>query len=358
MCDFSSYGGPSDEWLVVEASLPPPVANQTVSEMILNANQGREAIARKAMVALSPQVQTRDHSIQTRDGYPLEARSYRPSSVAPSEILPVYMHFHGGGFVFGTLASEDAICARIAVSVCAVVVNVNYRHAPEFGYPTAWNDAQDAFVWLHGHLDEVNGDGQRVVLGGISAGARLVSSLVSEKHLGRAASGCPDVAGQVLMIPSLVHADCYEPQLKKMKDKSISSYVENENAPILPKSKIMFFEGLMKIEDPDDADKKLNPGNATPEDVKGLPPTVFGIACLDPLRDEGLLYAKMLTEVGCVTSNLFSVRRVWMKVSSWLTKSTGFRPISACSKVSLMGSAVLATCFLQVKDGTALSTKA
>ncbi|KFX99607.1 hypothetical protein O988_03752 [Pseudogymnoascus sp. VKM F-3808] len=302
MCDFSSYGGPSDEWLAVEATLPLPVANQTVSEMTLKANQGREEIACKAMILLSPQVHTRDHSIQTRDGQSLEARSYRPKSVPASELLPVYMHFHGGGFVFGTLASEDAICARIAVSVGVVVVNVNYRHAPEFTYPTAWNDAQDAFVWLHGHLDEVNGDGQKVVLGGISAGSRLVSSLVLEKHLGRVASGCPDAIGQVLMIPSLVHADCYEPQLKKMKDRSISSYAENENAPILPMSKIMFFEGLLGVDNADDADTKFNPGNATPEEVKGLPPTVFGIAGLDPLRDEGLLYAKMLTEVGVPTN--------------------------------------------------------
>ncbi|KFY78704.1 hypothetical protein V499_02197 [Pseudogymnoascus sp. VKM F-103] len=306
MCDFSSYGGPSDEWLAVEASLPPPVANQSVSEMILKANEGREAIASKAMVSLSAQVHMRDHSIQTRDGYALEARSYRPSSVPASELLPVYMHFHGGGFVFGTLASEDAICARIAVSVGVVVVNVNYRHAPEFIYPTAWDDAQDAFVWLHSHLHEINGDGQKVVLGGISAGSRLISSLVLQKHLGKAASGCPDPVGQVLMIPSFVHAKCYEPQLKKMKDRSISSYVENEHAPILPRSKMEFFEGLLNVENPDEADLKLSPGNATPEEVKGLPPTVFGITGLDPLRDEGLLYAKMLTEVGVPTDiNVF-----------------------------------------------------
>ncbi|KFY38642.1 hypothetical protein V494_04273 [Pseudogymnoascus sp. VKM F-4513 (FW-928)] len=302
MCDFSSYGGPSDEWLAVEASLPPPVANQTVPEMILNANKGREAIASKAMVSLSPKVHIRDHSVQTRDGYSLEMRSYRPLSVSALELLPVYMHFHGGGFVFGTLASEDAICARIAVSVNVVVVNVNYRHAPEFTYPTAWNDAEDAFVWLHSHLDEVNGDGKKVVLGGISAGSRLISSLVLQKHLGRAASGCPEPVGQVLMIPSLVSADCYEPQLKKMKDRNISSYVQNENAPILPRSKITFFDGLLNVKDPEEADTKLNPGNATPEEVQGLPPTVFGITGLDPLRDEGLLYAKMLTEAGVPTN--------------------------------------------------------
>lgn len=303
MCDFSSYGGPSDEWLAVEASLPSPPANQTVSELKRSANQGRETLASKAMVSLSSQIHMCDHSIRTRDGHSIEARSYRPSSAtaATQPPLPVYMHFHGGGFAFGTLASEDAICARIAVSVGVVVINVNYRHTPEFTYPTAWNDAQDAFEWLHGHLDEIHGDGRKVVLGGISAGARLVASLVLEKRLGKTASQCPDILGQVLMIPSLVQANCYTPQLKRMRDPSVSSYVENENAPILPRSRMKMFEELLKVEFSDDTDTKLNPGNATPAEVKGLPATVFGIAAVDPLRDEGLLYAKLLTEAGYVS---------------------------------------------------------
>ncbi|CAI4212644.1 unnamed protein product [Parascedosporium putredinis] len=86
-----------------------------------------------------------------------------------------------------------------------------------------------------------------------------------------------------------------------MKDPSISSYKENENAPILPMKVCKFFSGLLKVENPQVDDLKLNPGNATPDQVKGLPPTVFGITGLDPLRDEGLLYAQMLTEAGVPT---------------------------------------------------------
>lgn len=91
------------------------------------------------------------------------------------------------------------------------------------------------------------------------------------------------------------------PQLEKLKDPSISSYVENENAPVLPKRTIRFFVDLLKTGTPDVRDTKLNPGNATPEEVKWMPPAVFGIAGLDPLRDEGLLYAKMLAEAGVPT---------------------------------------------------------
>lgn len=261
-------------------------------------NEGREAAAAEAMKHLEPHVLTRDYHIQTRDGGTVEARSYRPVDVPETEQLPVYFHLHGGGFLFGTLAAEDATCSQIAIKSRVVVLNVNYRHTPEYAYPTAWHDAQDAFGWTHSHMREIGGDCNKVVVGGISAGAWLTASLTLEQHLGRVATDQPAIAGQILIIPCLVSMDCYGPQLAQMKDVSVSSYTENEHAPVLPLKTMRLFTDLLKVQDPEVSDTKLNPGNASPEQVKGLPPTVFGIAGLDPLRDEGLLYAKKLTEAG------------------------------------------------------------
>jgi acetyl esterase/lipase len=135
-------------------------------------------------------------------------------------------------------------------------------------------------------------------VGGISAGGWLTASLVLEQHLGRVATNRPAIAGQILIIPCLASMDCYGPQLAQMKDVSVSSYTENEHAPVLPLKTMRLFTDLLKIQNPEVHDTKLNPGNASAEQVKGLAPTVFGIAGLDPLRDEGLLYAKKLTEAG------------------------------------------------------------
>lgn len=300
MCDFSEYGGPSDEWLAVAASIPAPVPGLSLDERKKIINDARDEGAAEAMKAmnLGPQVRMQDHAIPARDGSSLEARSYRPAGADQTRPLPVYLHLHGGGFFFGTLASEDFMCARIAANDKVVVLNVNYRHTPEYPYPTAWDDTHDAFEWLHDHIDVLGGDAGQVVIGGISAGAQLAASLTLEQHLGRIATGRPAIAGQLLMIPALVNMDCYEPQLKQMKNPAVSSCVENRDAPILPMAIVKFFTDLLKIENPDVNDLKLSPGNATPAQVKGLPPTVFGITGLDPLRDEGLLYAKMLTEAG------------------------------------------------------------
>ncbi|KAK1495285.1 hypothetical protein CTAM01_08740 [Colletotrichum tamarilloi] len=299
-CPVIRYGGPSEEWLAVEAGLPPPQTDLSPSERKNVMNKVRDELAVEAMKPMADKVQVRDWTIPTRDGATLEARTYRPKAAGDGP-LPVYLYFHGGGFLFGTLTSEDATCSRIAISTNALVVNVNYRHTPEYVYPTAWNDAEDAFIWLHANIKELNGDAAKIVVGGISAGGQLTASLTLAQHLGKLPSGLPSIAGQVLMIPCLAHVDCYDGLLKKMKNPSVSSYPENESAPILPRPMIDLFVGLLKVENPDPNDLRLNPGNATPDQVKGLPPTTFGICGLDALRDEGLLYAKMLTEAGVPT---------------------------------------------------------
>ncbi|KAK4610628.1 AB hydrolase superfamily protein [Fulvia fulva] len=299
MAEFSEYGGASDELTQLLATLPAP-PEQTLEELKRTVNEGRENAAREEMKALASQVHIKDHSIPTRDGYALEARSYRSISRAADKTLPIYIHYHGGGFLFGTLSSEDATCSRIAVDVEVVVLNVNYRHTPEHLFPTPMHDSEDAYDWAFSSAAEFHGDPSRIVIGGISAGGQLAASLAQTKHRENGPS-YKSLKGQVLMIPCLVHPDCYEPVRKQMKSPEISSYKENEFAPILPVSRMKMFTKLLFSEIPALDDRRANPGGASPEDLKGLPPATFGIAGLDPLRDEAILYAKLLTEQGVPT---------------------------------------------------------
>jgi acetyl esterase/lipase len=106
------------------------------------------------------------------------------------------------------------------------------------------------------------------------------------------------IRGQVLMIPALVLTACYESQMRQIKDASVSSYQQCAEAPILPSRRRTLFHDLVKIEHPNSGDKRMNPGLVTPEAAKQLPPTTLGVAGNDPLRDEGLLYGKLLAENG------------------------------------------------------------
>lgn len=301
MCDFSEYGTPSIKWLTQARNVPSfsPQCESIVEWRGLF-NKQREAATAEEFKPLEPHVLMKDYTVPTRDGSSIQARSYRPASVDAAEVLPVYMHLHGGGFLFGTLATEDAICARISINARVVVLSVNFRHTPEHGYPTAWNDTDDAFEWLHDHISELGGDAHRVVLGGISSGGQLAAAFVLKKHLGKASTRRPAIAGQILQIPCLAIMDCYGPQRNKIKSSSVSSYEQNKLAPLMPLSVCRFFTDLLKVENPQEDDIELNPGNAKSGQVRGLPPTVFTITGWDPLRDEGLLFAKMLAEAGLV----------------------------------------------------------
>ncbi|KAE8379146.1 Alpha/Beta hydrolase protein [Aspergillus bertholletiae] len=308
MADFSEFSTPIEEWLVLEKSLPDFPKDLSIEQLRAAANRDREERAAKAMVdeGLVSQVSMKDYKIPTRDGETLEARTYRPSSVPATQPLPVFIFYHGGGFMMGTLSSEDAICARVVVAQVAagspvVVVNVNYRHTPEYTYPTAWDDAEDSFHWVHDHIGDIGGEAENVVVGGISAGAYLTASLTLAQNIGKDASLAqrPKIRGQVLMIPALVTEDCYASLTAQLRDPSISSYVECEHAPILPVSRMRLFGKLLQPSASGlelGADRRINPGLATADEVKGLPPTTFGIAGRDPLRDEGLLFAMLLAE--------------------------------------------------------------
>lgn len=298
MSDFTQYGTPSEEWLAYASTVPAPPVGLTMLQRRKTMNEEREAIAAKGLEIWKSKVEIKDHAVPGPDGSSIEARTYRPSSVDADKILPAYIHLHGGGFFFGTLGSEDAICARIAANAQVLVLNVNYRHTPEHVYPAAWDDTAAAFEWLHDHAEVLQIDPGQVVMGGISAGAQLTASFALQQHLGKAAASRPRLAGQVLMIPCLVNPDCYGPQLRKLGDPAKSSYEQNKDAAILPMSVARFFTNSLKIEDPQVDDLRLNPGNASADDVRGLPPTLFGIAGWDILRDEGLLWAKLLTEAG------------------------------------------------------------
>ncbi|KAL2126782.1 hypothetical protein VTI74DRAFT_235 [Chaetomium olivicolor] len=334
MCDFSRYGILSDEWTALEATLSArPNSVEHYAQLRDRNNADREALAAKGFTLLAPRLITKDYTIPTRDSAAVEARTYQlkpndPDAVAKNlasgdgGALPVYIHFHGGGFHVGTLTSEDGICARIAAATGALVLNVNYRHTPEHPYPTAFHDAADAFKWLHANAARVGADPARVIIGGISAGAHLTVSLLVARHLRLPGwedlASLPEPLGQVLMTPPLYHYDCRLRKLDAELAPSVKggSYEQCKDAPVLPAWKIRFFIDQLKVPLPVDPDDYvLNPGNIPLEKAAGLPPATFGISGADPLRDEGLLFAKMLTEQGVPTNiNVFPESAHWDEV--------------------------------------------
>ncbi|KAJ5086430.1 alpha/beta-hydrolase [Penicillium alfredii] len=79
--------------------------------------------------------------IPARDGHPICVRAYRQSH--QTDLLPLPIYLHGGGFVTSGLETNDASCRALAVQIPLLVLNVEYRLAPENLFPTGLEDCFD-----------------------------------------------------------------------------------------------------------------------------------------------------------------------------------------------------------------------
>jgi acetyl esterase len=108
-------------------------------------------------------------SVRGRDGHPIPLRILRP---AARPAIGTYLHIHGGGWVFGEAAENDARLRRLVEATGLVSVSVDYRLAPEHPFPAAPDDCEDAaLALLRGEVD--GAPTGRLAIGGESAGAHL-----------------------------------------------------------------------------------------------------------------------------------------------------------------------------------------
>jgi acetyl esterase len=92
--------------------------------------------------------------------------------IAPENAKGIYLHFHGGGLVFGSAEAHDMMLERVAQSTGMACASVEYRLAPENPYPAAWDDSESAALWLiRNGRSEFGSD--VLTIGGESAGATL-----------------------------------------------------------------------------------------------------------------------------------------------------------------------------------------
>lgn len=159
----------------------------------------------------------------------------------------------------------------------AVIVSADYHRAPENKFPAAPDDAYAAYTWVLEHAKEINGDPQRVAVGGESAGGNLatvVSMMARDKK-----ARMP--LHQLLVYP-VVSDDMTRP-----------SYVTNANAKPLNKPMMGWF---FKHYGADAASPYALPIKAA--SLKGLPPATIIAAEIDPLLSEGVAYADKLRKDG------------------------------------------------------------
>ncbi|HTT99585.1 MAG TPA: alpha/beta hydrolase [Rhizomicrobium sp.] len=101
---------------------------------------------------------------------------YRPSG-ADAGTLPVYVNFHGGGFILGFPKQDDIFCRHIANHAGCVVVNADYALAPDHPFPAAILQSYDVLKWLVSRSSDLGLDTSRLAVGGSSAGGAIAAAL-------------------------------------------------------------------------------------------------------------------------------------------------------------------------------------
>ncbi|XP_024191720.1 probable carboxylesterase 8 [Rosa chinensis] len=83
-----------------------------------------------------------------------------PPNPNPNPNLPLLIYIHGGGFIIWSAASQPFhhCCSRLALSIPALVLSVEYRLAPEHRLPAAYDDAVSAITWLKNQASSADGD--------------------------------------------------------------------------------------------------------------------------------------------------------------------------------------------------------
>lgn len=210
-------------------------------------------------------------------------RVYIPFT-APETGAPALVWFHGGGMIMGSLDSFDLLAREIATATSAVILNVDYRLAPEHRYPVANDEAYEALAWAHSEADRFGIDPLRIGVGGDSAGGSLAAAtaLRSRNEHG------PHIAQQVLIYPGL----------ERRQDRP--SMREFGDSPFLCTADIDWMKSLYLGEDSSRDDEYGVPALAS--DLTDLPPAVVVSGYADPLRDAVEDYGHRLQDAGVPTA--------------------------------------------------------
>ena len=212
-------------------------------------------------------------------GGTIAARLYTPLGDGP---FPIHVYYHGGAFVFGSAFEDrvDATARDRAAEAGVVVVNVEYRLAPEHRFPTGVEDAYAALVWAHDHAAEFNGNPLRISVGGVSSGGNFAAAVaVMSRDRGGPAL--------VLQLPEIAGADITK-----------SSYSWRNRSfghDVTRKADLKLIDYYVRT--PAD---KVHP-YASPlmaPDLSGAAPAYVMSAEFDPRRDECEAYVARLQDAG------------------------------------------------------------
>jgi acetyl esterase/lipase len=240
---------------------------------------------------VSPELEEFYHDIMTCSGWRTRVKVWRRkhdennspnASASEATARPLLLLFHGGGYCIGSIEQTTREGRELAEALNAVVISATYRLAPEHKFPIFVNDAIDIAEWMSENAEPAAGG---FVVGGGSSGANAAAMIASEaRH--KAWRFKP--TGLYQAIPSLLAEEIVPAGYRNLwTSRAIS------DATMTPE----MLELMLELQGADVRSPLFTPFNS-PLGVKGMPPTYIQVGGKDPLRDDGIVFAKALEDAG------------------------------------------------------------
>ncbi|KAF4841722.1 AB hydrolase superfamily protein [Colletotrichum siamense] len=288
-----ALGTPSAEWDEAFKTSPPRVSGWTMDTDLggLRAMMAQAGAAQRAAAPDPSTVPWVEEEIQipTRDGASLIARIHKPKQL-PEDGCPVFVAFHGGGFIIGSVEEISFVC-RAFTQLGGIAVNVEYRLAPENPFPIPANDCYDAVSWTIENTKNLGINPEKgFLVGGESAGADLALGVA---YLWGKEQRSPPLTG---IYSSVAVAATEETVPAKYKDRFLSME-QNAHAPVITKESVQVIHKNYK---PDFTSPVAYP-ILSPDLGNIMPKTYFQACGLDPLRDCTLVMEQVWRDAGVPT---------------------------------------------------------
>lgn len=224
-----------------------------------------------------PATDVRHSDVVIDDESGLNVRVHRADD--HSEPAPGIVWIHGGGFVLGDAAGDDARFDRWCKTLGVVGVSVNYRLAPEHPYPVPLLDCVRAVEWVRANADDLGVDPGKIGLGGGSAGGGLAAGTTLR------------LRDENRPVPDFLVL--HQPMLDDRAETVSASWEDPAWPPAGNRYGWNAYLGsLSGSEVPQYA------AAARAEDLSGLPPTYVSVGALDSLSDAAIAFANRLRHAG------------------------------------------------------------
>lgn len=271
-----------------------------LSPFILPLVNSSLALARET-VQLPKGVSVRHIKISTTDDDMITLIVYTPDDVSTPS--PAMLYFYGSSFFLTRPPHIKRLTAEYALRTQAIMIDVDYRLSPQNPFPKPFFDALKASEWIISHTDHLGIDPKRIAIGGDSSGATLASNVtLYYRNHGKQ--------------PFFYQFHIYPVTDVRMRAKSLHEF----SFWSVKLNKMMW--SLYIRDELTLPNEYASPMEA--ESFKGLPEAYVEACEYDPMRDEGLLFAKALDDAG-VKVETHCIRHAFHSfdffVSSDLTRS-------------------------------------